>query len=128
MNSPGKSLRGFGNKLKRHSRKCTRKRELNDAGSTTTDTDNRANGDLPKLSSLGHYLKGSSATLGFIKLKDECEKIQNYGNMKDATGERDQTDADLALSKIQESVANAEKHYKVVKPLMISYYQKLGVE
>lgn len=61
-------------------------------------------------------------------MKDECEKIQNYGNMKDATGEKDQKDANLALSMIKESVANAEKHYSVVKPLMINYYKKLGVE
>ena len=32
--------------------------------------------NLTELSHLGHFLKGSSATLGFTKVKDECEKIQ----------------------------------------------------
>lgn len=32
--------------------------------------------NLTELSHLGHFLKGSSATLGFNKVKDECEKIQ----------------------------------------------------
>jgi len=39
--------------------------------------------DLQSLSDKGHFLKGSSATLGFTKVKDECEKIQNWGKKKD---------------------------------------------
>lgn len=34
---------------------------------------------LTKLSSLGHYLKGSAAALGLQKVQDECERMQNYG-------------------------------------------------
>jgi len=29
------------------------------------------------LSSLGHFLKGSSATIGLTRIKDACEAIQN---------------------------------------------------
>ena len=47
--------------------------------------------DLPKLSSLGHYLKGSSATIGLIKVKDGCEKIQQYGK-KEVEGKDDVDD------------------------------------
>lgn len=36
--------------------------------------------NLDKLSSLGHYLKGSAAALGLIKISTECERIQNYGH------------------------------------------------
>jgi osomolarity two-component system phosphorelay intermediate protein YPD1 len=36
-------------------------------------------GNLDDLGSLGHFLKGSSATLGFIKIRDNCETIQKYG-------------------------------------------------
>ncbi|KAK6405435.1 Phosphorelay intermediate protein, partial [Oleoguttula sp. CCFEE 5521] len=39
--------------------------------------------DLNALSQLGHFLKGSSATLGMTKVKDSCEKIQHYGAHKD---------------------------------------------
>ena len=36
--------------------------------------------------SLGHFLKGSSATPGLTKVKDSCEKIQHYGARKDEHG------------------------------------------
>lgn len=36
--------------------------------------------NLEKLSSLGHYLKGSAAALGLTQISEQCERIQNYGN------------------------------------------------
>ncbi|KAH7058273.1 signal transduction histidine kinase [Linnemannia elongata] len=42
--------------------------------------------DFPDLSRLGHFLKGSSAALGLTKVKESCEKLQHYGNRKDAAG------------------------------------------
>lgn len=33
-----------------------------------------------KISSLGHYLKGSAAALGLHTISVECERIQNYGH------------------------------------------------
>lgn len=36
--------------------------------------------NLDKLSSLGHYLKGSAAALGLTKISEQCERIQNYGH------------------------------------------------
>lgn len=38
---------------------------------------------LAELSSLGHFLKGSSAALGIIKVQASCEKMQHYGNKRD---------------------------------------------
>lgn len=35
--------------------------------------------NLEKLSSLGHYLKGSAAALGLESISAQCERIQNYG-------------------------------------------------
>ena len=34
--------------------------------------------DLPRLSTLGHFLKGSSAAVGVILVRDGCEKMQHY--------------------------------------------------
>lgn len=42
--------------------------------------DNLKNKDLDKLSALGHYLKGSAAALGLVKISSQCERIQNYGH------------------------------------------------
>jgi len=78
--------------------------------------------NLSELSSLGHFLKGSSATLGFTKVKDECEKIQHYGHMKNATGEEDEPDADKCLRMIGQSLKVAKDAYAIVDELMKRYY------
>lgn len=75
---------------------------------------------------MGHFLKGSSATLGFTKVKDECEKIQHYGHRKDETGTVDEPDDAKSLQLIKDSVAVAKKEYKTVSNLMRTYYERLG--
>lgn len=86
---------------------------------------NRDDENLTELSSLGHFLKGSSATLGFTKVKDECEKIQNYGAGKDETGLQDQPDKEKSLENIGSSLATAKEAFRVVDRLMRSYYNRL---
>ncbi|CAG8624560.1 3842_t:CDS:2, partial [Ambispora gerdemannii] len=56
--------------------------------------------DLNKLSQLGHFLKGSSAAIGLTKVKESCEKIQHYGNLKEETGTISISE-ELALRKIE---------------------------
>lgn len=41
--------------------------------------ENLKNKNFDKVSSLGHYLKGSAAALGLEKISSQCERIQNYG-------------------------------------------------
>lgn len=81
--------------------------------------------DLDELSALGHFLKGSSATLGFTKVKDECEKIQHYGQKKDETGTIDEPDEAKCLRLIRESVREAKTAYAEVEELMRKYYAQL---
>lgn len=78
--------------------------------------------DLNQLSELGHFLKGSSATLGFTHVKDACEKIQNLGKMKDETGEHDDGDEAKNLALIREYKQQAEKGTAKVEKLMLAYY------
>ncbi len=87
-----------------------------------TTVSRRKEKNLPELSSLGHFLKGSSATLGFTKVKDECEKIQHYGHKKNATGEGDEPDEKKCLVMIGESLAEAKRAYAVVNELMKVFY------
>jgi len=74
--------------------------------------------DLPKLSSLGHFLKGSSAALGLRKVQASCEKIQHYGKMrdeeagKDLTKEEAHTEIGLLLIQVKKEYAVAEKWLK----------------
>ena len=85
----------------------------------------RKSKNLQALSDKGHFLKGSSATLGFTKIKDECEKIQNYGRKKDETGTADEPDEEKCLRLIDLSLTEAKKAYKVVETLMKRYYGEM---
>ena len=87
-----------------------------------TQTCHREAKNLEELSKLGHFLKGSFATLGFTKVKDECEKIQHYGHHKNGTGEQDEPDDDKCLRLTGESIKEAKKAYEEVKKLMTQYY------
>ena len=78
--------------------------------------------DLPELSSLGHFLKGSSATLGFVKVKDQCERIQHFGAKKDETGTGDIQDEEYCLRMISEALTEARKTFNEVAALMRQYY------
>ena len=70
--------------------------------------------DCKKLSGLGHFLKGSSATLGVVGVRDSCESIQHYGNLRDEKTGKDLT-SEVALSKISVALREAEKAYKEAK-------------
>lgn len=71
--------------------------------------------DLAALSSLGHYLKGSAASLGLVKIQEQCERIQNYGLKKDFDGllnDRSWKDAiKEALEKAREEFVNARTFF-----------------
>jgi osomolarity two-component system phosphorelay intermediate protein YPD1 len=68
--------------------------------------------DLEQLSSLGHFLKGSSATLGLIKIKDHCECIQHFGAGKDETGTGEITEKEQCLEKIKEALTSMREDFK----------------
>ncbi|KAF3905707.1 hypothetical protein AA313_de0200930 [Arthrobotrys entomopaga] len=78
--------------------------------------------DLRQLSGLGHFLKGSSATLGLYKVRDHCEKIQNWGVMKDATGSNT-LDKETALKYIAEAIPKMKKDYADAKEWLRRYYE-----
>ncbi|KAI5799965.1 signal transduction histidine kinase [Geopyxis carbonaria] len=68
--------------------------------------------DLDELSSLGHFLKGSSATLGLITVKDYCEQIQHFGMMKDETGLKDLKDEEVCLKNIKKALASMRAEFE----------------
>jgi len=82
--------------------------------------------DLQSLSDKGHFLKGSSATLGFTKIKDECEKIQNWGKKKDETGINDETDEKKLLKLISVAITDAKKACQEAETVMKNFYNESG--
>lgn len=59
--------------------------------------------DLLELSKLGHFLKGSSATLGFNKVRDNCQIIQQYGHKQNLDGSPED-DEEVCVKKITTAV------------------------
>jgi osomolarity two-component system, phosphorelay intermediate protein YPD1 len=87
----------------------------------------RTKSDLEELSSLGHFLKGSSATLGLNKLRDSCEKIQHFGQHLDATGHEKEPDEDRCLEGIRTTLKAARKEFREVEHLLRRFYGEKNV-
>lgn len=85
---------------------------------TDLDCASREKKDLEQLSSLGHFLKGSSAALGAARVQQLCENIQYYGQLLDhKSGKKLAEDEALeligtTLSKVKVEYAAAEKWLK----------------
>ena len=90
---------------------------------TVTDYLRSEKKDLGELSSLGHFLKGSSATLGLTKVKDSCEKIQHFGAHKDDTGTKDEPDSNLCLQRIKDTLARLKIEYAEVEKNLRRFYR-----
>ncbi|RGP76040.1 osomolarity two-component phosphorelay intermediate ypd1 [Fusarium longipes] len=102
--------------------------EIEQALRTSTDyclshAFNREDEDLEKLSSLGHFLKGSSATLGLVKIRDGCEAIQRYGKNENLDGS-ELKDDEKCLKLIRECFAVVKTDYKEVEKLLKQYYDQ----
>jgi osomolarity two-component system phosphorelay intermediate protein YPD1 len=97
-----------------------------DQAETTFDKMERAisSKDLRELSDLGHFLKGSSATLGLIKVKDACEKIQHFGARKNESGAADEPDDNQSLANIKLTLKIVREDYNEVARVLKRYYEE----
>lgn len=78
--------------------------------------------DLSDLSSLGHFLKGSSATLGLAKVRDGCEKMQRYGKKENVDGSPED-DEEICLKRIKEAFEAVKSDYHDVEKALREYYE-----
>ncbi|SPJ83978.1 related to multistep phosphorelay regulator 1 [Fusarium torulosum] len=78
--------------------------------------------DLSDLSSLGHFLKGSSATLGLAKVRDGCEKMQRYGKKENVDGSPEE-DEEICLQRIKEAFEAVKTDYHEVETALKEYYE-----
>jgi len=90
---------------------------------TPTSPNHSEKKDLEKLSALGHFLKGSSATLGLTRVKDSCEKIQHYGARLDAAGNRPEPDDKVSLKKLGVTIEQAKKDFYEVEEALKKFYK-----
>ena len=89
---------------------------------TLTDP-SRKDRDLPTLSSLGHFLKGSSATLGLSKVKDLCEKIQHYGARKDEAGNSVNMDDAHFLGLVERTMKDVKSDYVAAEKVLKAFFE-----
>lgn len=55
-------------------------------------------------------------------MKDSCEKIQHYGQMKDDDGTADEKDADVCLKRIEETLKSVKVEYAEVEKVLKKFY------
>jgi osomolarity two-component system phosphorelay intermediate protein YPD1 len=69
-------------------------------------------------------LKGSSATLGLIYVRDNCERIQHYGAHKDEGGTHDEPDDEVCLKLLETTIEDTKKAFKNVELVLRTYYEE----
>jgi osomolarity two-component system, phosphorelay intermediate protein YPD1 len=84
----------------------------------------RENKELAALADLGHFLKGSSATLGLVYVRDSCEKIQHFGSHKDETGTLEEPDVDVCLKRLATTIKQAKTEFEDVEKVLRRYLRE----
>lgn len=84
--------------------------------------------NLEKLSSLGHYLKGSAAALGLKKISSQCERIQNYGHRVNFDNhkpdkELDEESDEFWIQLIRDAVKKARLGFEELKAALDEYFE-----
>jgi HPt (histidine-containing phosphotransfer) domain-containing protein len=78
--------------------------------------------NLGELSRLGHFLKGSSATLGFTRIKDSCQVIQQYGNNQTIDG-APELDDEVCFDKVKEALETVKEDKAVLEKKMHDFFR-----
>ncbi|KAH8677382.1 hpt domain-containing protein [Xylariales sp. PMI_506] len=78
--------------------------------------------NLEELSRLGHFLKGSSATLGLTKVKDSCEKIQRYGKKENEDGSPE-NDEEVCLKRITSTLPILKTEYQEAETALKNFFK-----
>lgn len=79
--------------------------------------------DLTELSTLGHFLKGSSAAVGVIKVRDSCEHMQHYGKCHGEDGVSDLS-KDEALEKLTKTLRDVKVQYREAAKALKAFYDE----
>ncbi|EST08170.1 Signal transduction histidine kinase, phosphotransfer (Hpt) domain protein [Kalmanozyma brasiliensis GHG001] len=79
--------------------------------------------NLTELSTLGHFLKGSSAAVGVIKVRDHCEHMQHYGKCHGEDGVSKLTEEE-ALEKLTVTLTDVKVQYKEAAKALKAFYDE----
>lgn len=84
---------------------------------------NREAKDLDRLSKLGHFLKGSSSSVGLASVSKLCALMQNYGSEKDDSG-INSISKDLALKKLSKLLPDLKIEQGRAKKWLETFYKE----
>ncbi|KAI3620391.1 hypothetical protein CBS9595_002358 [Malassezia furfur] len=79
--------------------------------------------NLEELSTLGHFLKGSSAAVGVIKVRDSCETMQHYGTQHDADGVTQLTKEE-AMEKLVQTMKQVKQQYAEAESTLRAFFSE----
>lgn len=82
--------------------------------------------ELTQLSEHGHFLKGSSAALGVVQVREICEKIQHLGNQLDPDKEpqlKIPIPAEEAIARIKPLLARLKDERVAAEKFFETYHQ-----
>ena len=82
--------------------------------------------NLPELSDLGHFLKGSSAALGISRVQKSCERMQHYGKKWDEEAGVALTE-ESAMAKIEPLLEKVKAEYDEAEVWLKGWYTDRGV-
>lgn len=80
--------------------------------------------NLDKLSKLGHFLKGSSSSVGLQAVSKLCAYMQNYGSMKDSSGTIDFDNSDQSLKACEELLPKLKQEQARAKKWLEDFYKE----
>ena len=84
--------------------------------------------DLHNLSSLGHFLKGSSAALGVARVQATCEQIQNFGKLIDEGQAQPTLTEEQALKKLEPLLTRVRKEFTEAETWLTKWYKDQGID
>ncbi|KAI8929323.1 hypothetical protein BC831DRAFT_302235 [Entophlyctis helioformis] len=68
--------------------------------------------DWEALGKLGHFLKGSAATIGLVKLSDSCYRIQILGSAADAGSDPQRTTLCGLVAQVERECRQAQAYFE----------------
>lgn len=82
--------------------------------------------DLPKLASLGDFLKECSSAMGLYKVLESCEMILEESTIRSKSDSASQSDGreDISLSRIEDEIGNLKDSLCFARRAFDSFYKR----
>jgi len=101
-------------------------KEMQEAYEAASKTGGKDRDGLNRLSSRGHFLKGSSAAIGAKRVQELCERAQHYGICRDEEKNEDLSPQE-ALQRFDPLLKDLDREIAQSEKWLVAYYKGKGV-